>query len=144
MLSKSGVHAIRALTLMASREGDLPIGASALAKQIGAPRNYLGKLLQKLAGEGVVRSQKGLGGGFSLARRPDRISILDVVDPIDKLSRWNGCFLGNARCSDTHPCAMHSQWSKVREVYLNMLRNTSLADVVGSSVSADLQLNRKR
>jgi DNA-binding IscR family transcriptional regulator len=42
----------------------------------------------------LVQSQKGIGGGFRLARDPGAISLLDVVEPIEHVSRWSGCILG--------------------------------------------------
>src|SRR5262245_28197047 len=94
MITKSGVHAVRAMVALAKLPEDTYAGAARIAKEIGAPQNYLGKLLQALAREGLVESQKGLGGGFRLARTPRRISLLDVVEPIEHVSRWSGCILG--------------------------------------------------
>jgi len=108
-------------------------GTVSLAERIGAPQNYLGKLLQTLARAGVVQSQKGMGGGFQLARPPQRISLYDVVEPIDHVSRWTGCFMGQAVCSDDVPCALHDRWAGVRDVYLRMLEESTVADVVAAS-----------
>lgn len=130
MVSRTGLHAVKALTLMAEcHNGDF-LGTAQIAREVGAPRNYLGKLLQQLASEGLLESQKGFGGGFRLAHQPDRISLYDIIEPIEHVSKWKGCFLGRARCSDSSPCAVHDRWSRVRNEYLEFLRNTSLADLV--------------
>jgi Rrf2 family protein len=105
-------------------------GAGRIAQEIGAPQNYLGKLLQNLARVGLVQSQKGLGGGFRLAQDPRTISLFDVVDPIEHISRWSGCILGRGECSDEAPCAIHERWKKVRHAYLQMLRQTTIAELV--------------
>ena len=68
MLSKTGLHAVRAIVALARLPGGAYAGAGRIAQEISAPQNYLGKLLQSLADEGLVESQKGLGGGFRLAR----------------------------------------------------------------------------
>ena len=130
MISKTAVHAVRALAALAALPAGAYVGAAEIAEQIGAPRNYLGKLLKTLADAGLVESQKGKGGGFRLARRPERISILEVVEPIDHVSRWSGCFLGGPRCADRAPCAVHERWGKVRDVYLHFLQQTTLADLI--------------
>jgi len=129
MISKTAVHAVRALAALAELPAGAYAGAAEIAEQIGAPRNYLGKLLKTLADARLVESQKGKGGGFRLARPPEEISILDLVEPIDRVSRWSGCFLGGPRCSDRAPCAVHERWGKVRDVYLRFLRQTTLADL---------------
>jgi Rrf2 family protein len=105
-------------------------GAAHIAREIGAPQNYLAKLLQGLAQEGLVQSQRGLGGGFRLARAARAITLLDVVEPIEQVSRWSGCILGHARCQDDEPCALHERWKKVRGAYLSLLQQTTIADLV--------------
>ena len=101
-----------------------------IAREIGAPENYLGKLLQTLAVDGLVQSQKGLNGGFRLARSPQAICLLDVIEPIDHVSRQPVCFLGRKECSEVAPCAIHNRWKVVRGAYLHLLTTTTIADLV--------------
>ena len=130
MLSKSGIHAVRALIVLAELPRGTHAGAASIAERIQAPRNYLGKILQQLSREGVVVSQKGLGGGFRLARGPKDISLLDIVDPIEQIERWSGCILGRETCSDENPCPIHDGWKSVKEAYMRLLSDTTLADLV--------------
>src|SRR5262245_48864240 len=106
MLSKTGLHAVRAMVALARLPRGAYAGAAGIARDIGAPQNYLGKLLKDLAGEGLLESQKGLGGGFRLARDAREITLFDVVEPIEHVSRWSGCILGMPACSDRAPCAL--------------------------------------
>lgn len=133
MISKTALHAIRATAVLAESPGEFQ-GASSIAERIGAPQNYLGKLLQGLIHSGIVCSQKGKGGGFQLARPPEKISLFDVVEPVDHVSRWEGCFMGKESCSSAEPCAMHHRWVAVRNDYLAMLKESTLADIVGNRV----------
>lgn len=135
MLSKTGIHAVMALAEMAKLAPGKYAGASDIAKVIGAPQNYLGKLLKSLSGNGLLESQKGFRGGFKLARPADEISLFDVVDPIDKISRWGNCFMGHGNCRDNEPCAVHHQWKSIREQYLGFLHETTLEDLVRKKVS---------
>jgi Rrf2 family protein len=105
-------------------------GAASIATDIGAPQNYLGKLLRNLADQGLLESQKGLGGGFRLARDARKITLFDVVEPIEHISRWSGCILGMSACSDSMPCALHERWKAVRNSYIRMLQGTTLAELV--------------
>ncbi len=129
MISKSAVHAVNALAALAGLAPGAYLGTAEVAEHIDAPPNYLGKLLKTLAEHGLLDSQKGKGGGFRLARPPEDISLYDVMEPIEHVSRWDGCFLGQSRCSADAPCAMHSRWREVRDTYLQFLRQTTLADV---------------
>jgi Rrf2 family protein len=106
------------------------MGTATLAAKIDAPPNYLGKLLQTLARHGLVDSRKGLGGGFSLARVPGEIRLLDVVEPMEQVDRFSGCFLGRAECSDADPCALHDRWADLRDRYLAILSETTLAELL--------------
>ncbi|MBD3267589.1 Rrf2 family transcriptional regulator [bacterium] len=130
MISKTALHAIKAMVALAELPQGAYAGAGAIAEEIGAPRNYLGKLLQNYSHQGFVVSQKGLGGGFQLAKPPKEITLLDIVDPIDHISRWSGCFLGRPSCSEEHPCAVHTRWGHVREQYIALLQETTIADLI--------------
>ena len=140
MLSKTGLHAVRAIVALAKLSDGAYGGAARIAQEIGAPQNYLGKLLKALAEEGLVESQKGLGGGFRLARDAHEISLLDVVEPIEHISRWSGCILGRPECSETDPCAIHNRWKAVRDAYLRMLQRTTIAELVSKGELATVAL----
>jgi len=129
MISRTSTHALQALVELAEAPEGSYLGASAIARKIGAPPNYLGKLLQSLAGEALLLSQKGFGGGFRLARGPRDITLYEVVEPIEHVSRWNGCFLGRAECGGESPCRAHEQWKRVRDTYLDFLKETTIADL---------------
>jgi len=136
MITRTGLHAVRAMAVLARLPDGAYAGAVAVAREIDAPPNYLSKLLQNLARHGLVRSQKGLGGGFRLARDSRQISLLDVVEPIEQVSRWSGCVLGHRDCSDDAPCAIHDRWKQVRTAYLRMLGRTTIADLLANGEPA--------
>lgn len=135
MLSKTGRHAIRALAVLAELPNGKYLGANAIADVIGAPPNYLGKLLKRFAEEGLVISQKGLNGGFRLGRPAADITLLEVLDPVEDLSKWSGCVLGRPTCGDENPCKLHHRWKGVKTQYIEMLETTTLADLRESPVA---------
>jgi Rrf2 family transcriptional regulator, iron-sulfur cluster assembly transcription factor len=137
MISKTGIHAATALASLALLKPGEYAGTAAIAKEIGAPQNYLGKLLNTMAGEGLVESQKGFGGGFRLARQASKISLFDVVEPIDKVSRWGDCFMHRGKCKPDTPCAVHGRWRKIREEYLGFLRETTVEDLAEKRVTIE-------
>ncbi|MCR4336299.1 MAG: Rrf2 family transcriptional regulator [Candidatus Omnitrophica bacterium] len=130
MLTKTSKQIINALVELAKlKEGEW-LGVGVIAHRIKAPQNYLGKMLQSFAAKGLVLSQKGLGGGFQLAREPEKITLFDVVEPVENVSVWSNCALGMKKCSDTHPCPVHHEWKIVKENYLNFLKNTTVASLM--------------
>lgn len=131
LLSRSGIHAVRALVaLSALPEGEFR-GAAALADETGAPPNYLGKLLQALSRDGLVKSQKGLGGGFRLAQPAEKITMYDIVHSLEDVHRWTRCVFG-MECTEDTPCALHDRWVRIRESYMEMLKSTRLVDLTPS------------
>jgi Rrf2 family iron-sulfur cluster assembly transcriptional regulator len=130
VISKTGLHAIHAMCALAKLPEGEWAGTPSIAEEIGAPRNYLGKLLQTLARQGLVESQKGVRGGFRLALPPASIALIDVVEKIDQVERWSECFLGLPQCSSENPCALHEKWGGLRDGYLALLRDTSIADLL--------------
>jgi Rrf2 family protein len=129
VLGRTGLHAIKALAVLAGADGDAYVGAAAISTRIRAPGNYLGKLLQTLARLGLVEGRKGLQGGFRLGRKADQISLYDVAEPIERVSRWHGCFLTHGECRSDRPCRAHDRWAAVRETYVRFLQETTIQDV---------------
>jgi len=129
VISRTGVHAIRALAFLAGLGPGEYAGAGPLARRIDAPQNYLGKLLQTLARSGIVESRKGAGGGFRLAGQADSVTLYQVLDVVEDIGRWNGCFLGRPVCSDDAPCSLHDRWAGIKGVYLKFLSETTVAHV---------------
>jgi Rrf2 family protein len=129
MLSRTGIHAIRATAVLARLPEGECRGAQQVAADAGLPASYVTKVLQVLARAGVVESRKGPGGGFRLARPADAVSLWDLLEPVERVSRRVGCLLGRATCSEESPCALHDRWSGIRGGLVELLCRTTLADV---------------
>ncbi|MBI4025134.1 MAG: Rrf2 family transcriptional regulator [Verrucomicrobia bacterium] len=130
MLSRTSIHAILALKELAAQPPGAHLGAAEIARKIGAPANFLCKLLQSLTPHGLVASQKGRGGGFRLGRPASRITLHRVVKSLEDIERWKGCLLGYGKCSASAPCAAHEKWSVIRDQYLKLLGETTIASLV--------------
>ena len=130
MLSQTAEYALRALVLLAER----PAGSSArvgeLARALDIPQNYLSKTLGALSRTGVVTSTRGKGGGFALARPATQISLLDVIDPFDRLGDRPACLMGQGECSEAKACAAHHTWKAVSAKVHAFFLQTTLADLV--------------
>ncbi|HUX13384.1 MAG TPA: Rrf2 family transcriptional regulator [Spirochaetia bacterium] len=150
MISKTAQYALRAVALIASEPGKNH-GAQELARRIGAPPNYMGKLLKQLADSKVLHSVRGNHGGFRLAREPGEIHLIDVVDPIEHVSRWRDCFLDFGACRPDQPCAIHACWKPIREGFMRLLETATIDSipvaesevVAGHPVDLSAQLSRR-
>ena len=93
MFSQTAEYALRAVACLARRPGE-PMTTRQIADASRVPAGYLAKILQALARAGVVTGQRGLNGGFLLARRPEDLTMLDVVRVADGSRRITACPLG--------------------------------------------------
>lgn len=110
MLPKTAEYALRAVVWLA-REPDETASAECLAKNTKVPRRYLHTVLQELVRGKLVRSQSGPGGGYALARAPQKITILDVVNAVAPLERIRRCPLRLS--SHTRLCPLHRELDDV-------------------------------
>jgi Rrf2 family protein len=133
VLSQTAEYALRAVLYLADHEGDAPASVEDIAERLGVPRNYLSKILYRLAQEGVLASTRGKGGGFRLARKPDRLTLLEVVGPIDGMSAERRCLLGRPQCSDRNPCPVHHQWKEVSDRVSAFFRDRTVGELVRGS-----------
>lgn len=143
MVSDTSAYVIRGLAVLARLPEGAYEGAPSVARKVGAREQYLGRLFQSLVREGLVLSQKGLGGGFRLAKDPREISLFDVVEPIEHVSRYEGCLLGTGRCHSKTPCAVHTRWKEVRQAYLDLLKETTVADLAAHDGNVNVSGRKK-
>jgi Rrf2 family protein len=107
MISRTVEYALRAVVALGSNpEG--PRTTQQIAQQTRVPSGYLSKVLQALGRAGLVEAQRGLYGGFVLARPLDELTILDVINAIDPLERIERCPLGLDGHGD-HLCPLHQR-----------------------------------
>ena len=106
MLSKTAEYALRAVACLAGNAGQAE-SADRLCEQTKVPRRYLHKVLQDLVRADLVRSRSGPGGGYTLARAADEITILDVINAVAPLERIRHCPLGLP--SHTSLCPLHKE-----------------------------------
>jgi len=129
LFSRSAEYAIRAMTFLAM----LPPGRLAGAKEISEaekiPMAFLWKILQNLARRRLIRSFKGMGGGYELAIPADNLTLHKIVEATDSASKINECVLGLPRCSDENACPLHGTWKQLRMDMMDMIQKNTLADL---------------
>jgi Rrf2 family protein len=129
MLSRSSQYAIRALAYLAMRERGQWVLTRQIAADLDIPSPSLAKILQTLAGEGILGSQRGRNGGFRLVRNPDRLSLFDIVEAFDKFGDGRPCVLGQKVCSDESACPLHHTWKHSLNSFRHRLQTTTLTDL---------------
>lgn len=110
MIPLTAEYALRAAVVLAS-QGTRTVSADQLAEATCVPRRYIHKVLQALVRAKCVRSQPGPGGGYSLARSPDELLILDIVNAVQPIQRIRQCPLGLK--THTSLCPLHRELDEV-------------------------------
>lgn len=128
MLSQTSRYALTAAIALAQRP-ERWVRAQDLALETGIPANYLTKILHTMARARLLRSQRGRQGGFRLARRPEAISLLEVVSLFEEPHFLSYCLLGTGSCPADRPCLAHQRWLAAVEAISRFLDGTTLADI---------------
>jgi Rrf2 family iron-sulfur cluster assembly transcriptional regulator len=142
-VSTRGDYASRALLSLALHAGDSrPTSVRDIAERTGLPQPYLEQILLALKGAGLVRSKRGVGGGYVLARPPDAISLAQIVSAVEGpiVAGDFGEPHTNGACDHEGQCVLLALWSEVGEHMREHLDSYSLADMVdrvqGTGVTA--------
>jgi Rrf2 family protein len=129
IFSKKCEYGLQAVLYLTANEDRAVISAEEIAKQLSIPKEFVSKILQSLTESGIILSRKGKNGGFSLAKSPSQIKLIDIVESIDGLEVFNKCVLGFPKCSHEKPCPVHDRWGKLRTEAYAMLTNETLLEL---------------
>ena len=127
MISQTAEYALRAIVFLADQ------GEARTTQEIAAttlvPPSYLSKVMQSLSRAHVVRSQRGLHGGFTLARSPDELSVWDVIEAVDPIQRIRTCPLG-LKSHGTKLCPLHRRLDNALALVENAFRESTVGDLL--------------
>ncbi len=142
MLSSTSRYGIRAVIYIASRqEKNCKTGLTQISKDLKLPAPFLAKILQQLSRQKILSSLKGPHGGFSLQRKPEKISLYDIVTTIDGDGIFTDCIIHNSKCGDVDSnhgeCPVHNDYTEIRKKLIQFFRNTTIADLVKKARDLD-------
>jgi Rrf2 family protein len=129
--SSSVEYAIHGLVFLASRRGGDPVLVGEVAEAIKVPESYLRKVFQVLARGGLVRSQRGVRGGFVLGREPSAISLADIVEAIDGSLPLYECLKARRKCPGGEECPVSAAFDEARQAMAEVLGRTTLRGLAG-------------
>lgn len=140
MISRKAKYAIKALKVLAEEYGKGPILIICIAEKETIPRKFLESILLDLRNHGLLQSQKGKGGGYSLRVEPDRINLAQVIRVIDGPIAPMPCVSLNfyVRCDDCvdeQTCTLRPIMLRVRDANLAVYEKTNLLMLVEDEAS---------
>ncbi len=127
IFSRQCEYAIQGVLYLALKPNGEMTSIKELASRLGIPYHFLAKILQSLTRKGLLASQKGPAGGFSLGKEAGEMTLFQVVEAIDGQGFNQTCVLGFKECSSRHPCSVHDHWAGIRDSIVQMLMKKSIA-----------------
>lgn len=122
----------------AGRGESLPHTARELAGEVDLPVPVVSKILKQLAREGVLESQRGSKGGYSLTRQPEELNVAEMIGALEGPVALTQCSIGPALCAHEGRCAVRSPWQVINNVVHYALAGVTLADLVDPGFAAEL------
>lgn len=128
MISQTAEYALRAITHLAFNMGT-PQTNKQISEATHVPLSYLSKVLQGLTRAGLIRSQRGLRGGFTLAQTPEDLTVYAIIQAVDPLPRIHTCPLG-LKAHGTNLCPLHRRLDDAMSFVETAFKESTIADLI--------------
>ncbi len=135
-------YALRAMIHLADRPGGVARGIE-IAEREQIPKYFLEKVIRDLMRGGLVRSHRGPGGGYELARAPELVTFKDIIEAVEGPITLNICVDGSSMCALQPACRMYRVWEEGQRVLLKVFSQTTLKEIVDSRRPAMHVINQR-
>lgn len=139
ILSKATGYGIRALAYLANRPKDRLCGLQEIAAHEKLPPVFLRKVLGELRRHRLLRSVKGIHGGYELARPAEEITLWEVFRLLEPDPDLDLCILKHGTCRPDFECPLHDDWQKILQDLLGLLQGKTIAQVAFASCVKKLE-----
>ena len=128
MFSQTVEYALRAVVFLADH-APTACTTDQISTATQVPKPYLSKVLQNLGRNNIVRSQRGIGGGVTLVKMPNELTILEVVNAVEPIERIHTCPLG-LKSHGTKLCPLHQRMDEALEMVEKSFNQTTVAEML--------------
>ncbi len=128
LITRNTDYALRALCYIAKHR--TIVSVDELVAKLGVPRSFMRKILQRLNNKKVLASCRGQGGGFKLKKRPERISVIDIICIFQGQAGLNACFLKKDICPNRGRCLLRKKILLIEKDVLSKLKRITIASLV--------------
>lgn len=129
-ITRQADYAVRAVLYLANLGADRRAATSQIAQEQHIPPSFLAKIVSQLSVAGLLQTSRGARGGVSLARTPDQISLLEVVEAIDGPILLNECVASHGACVFGEDCPMRPVWCDAQAELVERLRDTFFSQFI--------------
>lgn len=129
-ITRQADYALRAMLYLARMEPDKRAATSHIAKEQEIPPSFLAKIISQLSIAGLIHTSRGARGGVSLAREPEEISVLEVIEAIDGPIALNECTHSTGSCPFGDDCPLRPLWCGAQAELVNKLKKSNFGQFV--------------
>ena len=129
-LSTKGRYGTRALLDIALNDGEGPVPLKDIARRQQISLPYLDHLITPLVGGGILRSNRGVGGGVSLVKSPEEIKLSEVIGLLEGSLAPAKCVADPTTCNRSEFCVTRDIWSELKTVMNGVLESTTIQDLM--------------
>lgn len=135
-ITRQADYAMRAVLYLSKLGSDRRAATSQIAEQQNIPPSFLAKIVSQLSVAGLLQTSRGARGGVSLARSPENISFLEVIEAIDGPILINECVLDGAACSFGDACLLRPVFCEAQAELVSRLGQTTFGHVLNGNGKA--------
>jgi len=128
-ITRQADYATRAILYLARFRNGERVATSQVAKEQKIPQSFLAKIISQLSVAGLLHTSRGARGGISLARAPEQITMLEVIEAIDGPIQLNLCVEQHGACALEENCPLQPMWQDAQSDLVNRLRNTNFGQL---------------
>jgi Rrf2 family protein len=128
-LTMTGEYAIRMMVHLSQQPPGVIAQISDISEKWQIPEAFLRKIAARLSRAGLVDSHRGVGGGVSLARSAEKITLLEVIEEMEGPMALNRCVIHPESCSRSETCEVHGIWCEAQGMVRKFLADHTFADV---------------
>ena len=126
-ITRQADYALRAVIFLSRLNGNQKASTSFIAEKQQIPPSFLAKIVSQLSIAGLIQTSRGARGGVSLAKSPEEITVLDVIEAIDGPILLNECANDPSNCPFGDTCPLQKIWSDTREEMIQRLSSANFA-----------------
>lgn len=130
-ITRQADYATRAILYLARCNRGERVSTSQVAKEQKIPQSFLAKIISQLSVAGLLHTSRGARGGISLAREPEQITLLEVIEAIDGPIQLNMCVEQHGACVLEENCPLQPMWQTAQNDLVNRLKNTNFGQFAG-------------
>lgn len=130
IITRATEHSIRAVLHLAAKHPAPVVSKKEICEAEEITPAFLTKILQPLIKNGIVKSKRGVAGGFCLAREPEKITLWDVMTAVEEPLALNVCLTQDSDCDRVTCCPVHDLWVEVREQMSKTFSRKNLVELL--------------